>query len=114
MITSGSCHCGNISFALDWRDAAPRIAARSCTCSFCRKHGGTWSSCPVGALEITVKDPAQVSDYAFGTRAASATGYRTSCSVTYHPSESGPAIVRRSVDPGMRIRSWREDMNRTI
>ncbi|KVA75983.1 hypothetical protein WL04_18100 [Burkholderia ubonensis] len=70
MITSGSRHCGNISFALDWRDAAPRIAARSCACSFCRKHGGAWTSCPVGALKITVKDPAQVSDYAFGTRTA--------------------------------------------
>ncbi|WP_198387333.1 hypothetical protein [Burkholderia ubonensis] len=31
MITSGSCHCGNISFALDWRDAAliERAAAAS-------------------------------------------------------------------------------------
>ncbi|MDY7807699.1 hypothetical protein U0E23_35335, partial [Burkholderia stagnalis] len=70
MITSGSCHCGNLSFALDWREAAPRIAARSCTCSFCRKHGGTWTSCPSGALEITVKDPARVGTYAFGTGTA--------------------------------------------
>ncbi|CAN0624615.1 Glutathione-dependent formaldehyde-activating GFA [Burkholderia multivorans] len=70
MITSGSCHCGNLSFALDWREASPRIAARSCTCSFCRKHAGTWTSCPAGALEVTVKDPARVSAYAFGTRTA--------------------------------------------
>ncbi|TCW83464.1 hypothetical protein C5O80_16110 [Burkholderia sp. SRS-46] len=70
MITSGSCHCGNLSFALDWREAPARIAARSCTCSFCRKHGGRWTSCPTGTLEITVKDPARVSAYAFGTHTA--------------------------------------------
>jgi hypothetical protein len=70
MITSGSCHCGNISFTLDWRDAPARIATRACTCSFCRKHGGVWTSCPTGALEVTVKDPARVGAYAFGTQTA--------------------------------------------
>jgi hypothetical protein len=70
MITSGSCHCGNISFSLDWRGAPARIAARACTCSFCRKHGGVWTSCSVGALEVTVKNPVQVSTYAVGTKTA--------------------------------------------
>src|SRR5262249_9564686 len=40
MLISGRCHCGNISFALDWRPETSEIPARACTCSFCVKHGG--------------------------------------------------------------------------
>src|SRR5262249_55420914 len=38
--------------------------------SFCSKHGGVWTSNPSGALELTVKDPAKVSKYRFGTETA--------------------------------------------
>jgi hypothetical protein len=34
------------------------------------KHGGVWTSNPRGALEVRVKDRAQVNDYAFGTGTA--------------------------------------------
>lgn len=70
MLIHGRCHCGNISFCLTWEPEPAEIPARACTCSFCTKHGGVWTSNPAGALEVTVKDPALVSSYAFGTRTA--------------------------------------------
>lgn len=66
----GNCHCGNISFSLAWEPDPAEIPARACTCSFCTKHGGVWTSNPAGALKVAVKDPALVSRYAFGTRTA--------------------------------------------
>jgi len=66
----GRCHCGNIAFDLAWpRDAAP-IPARACTCSFCRKHGGVWTSSPAAKLEVRIDDPAHASRYRFGTATA--------------------------------------------
>lgn len=70
MLISGSCHCRNISFALTWEPEPEAIPARACTCSFCTKHGGVWTSCPTGSLTVTVKQPSLVSHYAFGTRTA--------------------------------------------
>lgn len=66
----GSCHCGNISFDLDWEPDPPEIPARACGCSFCTKHGGVWTSCPTGALRVAVNEPALVSKYTFGTGTA--------------------------------------------
>jgi hypothetical protein len=65
----GSCHCGNLTFTLAWPDAVP-MPARACGCSFCRKHGGVWTSHPQARLAVRVRDPAQVSTYGFGTRTA--------------------------------------------
>ena len=70
MLILGRCHCGNISFTLAWMPDPAEIPARACTCSFCVKHGGVWTSNPAGALQVVVKDPALVSRYAFGTRTA--------------------------------------------
>src|SRR5262252_4010778 len=70
MLISGRCHCGNISFALDWRPEPERIPARACTCSFCVKHGGVWTSCPTGSLEVRVQRPEGVHRYVFGTKSA--------------------------------------------
>ena len=70
MRISGSCHCGNITFSLDWRPEPAEIPARACGCSFCLKHGGLWTSCPTGSLRITIRQPALVSRYSFGTRTA--------------------------------------------
>jgi hypothetical protein len=66
----GSCHCGNITFSLTWAPEPDTIPARACTCSFCLKHGGVWTSNPAGALEVVIEDAARVSRYAFGTRTA--------------------------------------------
>jgi hypothetical protein len=70
MLISGRCHCGNIAFALNWEPEPSEIPARACTCSFCTKHGGVWTSCPTGSLKVTVKDRSRLSKYAFGTRTA--------------------------------------------
>jgi len=70
MLIHGKCHCGNISFTLTWEPSPAEIPARACTCSFCLKHGGVWTSNPGGALKVLVEDPARVSRYAFGTRTA--------------------------------------------
>ncbi|MBL8481012.1 MAG: hypothetical protein JNJ60_02360 [Rhodocyclaceae bacterium] len=70
MLIRGSCHCGNISYRLDWRPDATEIPARACSCSFCTRHGGVWTSCPDGELLIAVRDAARVSNYSFGTRTA--------------------------------------------
>ena len=70
MPLTGSCHCGNISFQLNWLPEPSEIPARACTCSFCLKHGGVWTACPTGALEVRIRDEAHVSEYTFGTRTA--------------------------------------------
>jgi len=70
MRIAGRCHCGNIAFVLDWTPEPDEIPARACTCTFCRKHGGVWTSCPTGSLRVEVTDPARVSRYAFGTKTA--------------------------------------------
>ena len=71
MLIKGSCHCGNISFVLDWRPDPVEIPARACTCSFCTKHGGIWTSNPSAALRVRIEDAAATSRYAFGTGTAS-------------------------------------------
>ena len=64
----GKCHCGNIAFTLTWE--SDEIPARACACSFCRKHGGVWTSHPGAALRVEIGDPACVSRYSFGTGTA--------------------------------------------
>jgi len=66
----GACHCGNLAFELDWPEPAIRIPARACGCTFCRKHGASWTSNPEARLRVIVQDPAQVERYNFGTRTA--------------------------------------------
>jgi len=70
MLITGSCHCANIRFTLDWQPEPDEIPARACGCSFCVKHGGVWTSCPAGKLRIEVRRPERVTRYVFGTRTA--------------------------------------------
>jgi hypothetical protein len=70
MVISGACHCANISFELDWQPEPVTIPARACTCSFCVKHGGVWTSCPTGSLNVRIKDPKLTTAYLFETRTA--------------------------------------------
>jgi hypothetical protein len=70
MLIRGKCHCGNIAFSLTWEPDPREIPARACSCSFCTKHGGVWTSNPAGTLQVRVEDPSRVSRYAFGTRTA--------------------------------------------
>jgi hypothetical protein len=70
MNIKGGCHCGNITFELDWSPEPTEIPARACSCSFCQKHGGIWTSCPSGALAVLFRNPDQVTRYSFGTHTA--------------------------------------------
>lgn len=70
MEISGRCHCANISFVYTIDPDPAEIPARACTCTFCTKHAGVWTSSPTGALRVSVEQPAQVHRYAFGTRTA--------------------------------------------
>jgi hypothetical protein len=70
MKIKGACHCGNISFVLDWPETAVPIGVRACSCSFCTKHGGVYTSHPESRLEARLADPSQVSKYRFATRTA--------------------------------------------
>ena len=69
MLINGQCHCGNVTFDLDWPGDAQEIPARACGCSFCVKHGGVWTSNPDARLHATVRT-APLTTYAFGTRTA--------------------------------------------
>ena len=66
----GSCHCRNVTFELDWMPEPTRIPTRACTCTFCVKHGGVWTSCPTGSLTVRVRDRERVNRYQFGTKTA--------------------------------------------
>jgi hypothetical protein len=70
MLIHGRCHCGNIGFSLTWEPAPAEIQVRACSCSFCVKHGGVWTSNPHGTLKVTVKDSVLVSKYTFATKTA--------------------------------------------
>ena len=70
MLIHGRCHCGNIFFSLSWERAPAEIPARACSCSFCVKHGGVWTSDPYARLVVSVRDRALMSDYRFGTGTA--------------------------------------------
>jgi hypothetical protein len=70
MLIAGRCHCGNVAFRLSWPARRLDIPARACSCSFCTKHGGLWTSDPSAKLTVMIEDRSKVSKYAFGTKTA--------------------------------------------
>ncbi len=70
MLINGGCHCGNITFTLDWISDSQQIDVRRCTCAFCGKHGHVWSANPLAHLKLNVSDSAALSKYAFATKTA--------------------------------------------
>ena len=66
----GSCHCGNIRFTFVWPEAVATLPTRACGCTFCRKHGGNYTSHPDAKLDVTIGDPDKVERYRFGTETA--------------------------------------------
>jgi len=65
----GRCHCGNLTVTYTTSIAPADAAVRSCTCSFCRKHGARAVSDPAGAIAYTARDPDQLRRYRFETGA---------------------------------------------
>lgn len=70
MLIEGKCHCGNVGYSLLWPDDGKPIPARVCTCTFCTKHGGTWTSHRHAQLCVRVRDSAGLHRYRFGTQTA--------------------------------------------
>jgi hypothetical protein len=66
----GSCHCSNIHYELLWPQSEPEIAVRNCSCTFCQKHGGAWTSHRDAELVAGIDNPSLVSKYRFGTKTA--------------------------------------------
>jgi hypothetical protein len=70
MQIEGKCHCGNIGYVLDWPGEVSEIKIRACGCTFCTKHGGSWTSHRGAELAAEVRDAALLSKYRFGTQTA--------------------------------------------
>ena len=70
MKLKGGCHCGNMTYSLEWPDETGPQAARICTCSFCTKHNIRYISHPQAALELHLRDPERVNRYRFATGTA--------------------------------------------
>ena len=70
MHIEGKCHCGNITYGLRWPGEGTNIPVRACSCSFCTKHGGAYTSHRDAELAAVVHDEALVSRYMFGTGTA--------------------------------------------
>jgi len=70
MRIEGKCHCGNITYVLRWPGEGTQIPVRTCGCTFCTKHGGTYTSHRDAELTAVVHDEALVSKYQFGSGTA--------------------------------------------
>tara|TARA_R110002096_G_scaffold29497_12_gene88762 strand:+ start:4709 stop:5134 length:426 start_codon:yes stop_codon:yes gene_type:complete len=66
----GGCHCGNLRYRLDWPDDSEEIPRRQCSCSFCVKHVGSWTSHRDARLTVNARCPDLLSKYQFGTNTA--------------------------------------------
>ena len=70
----GKCHCGNIAFEFEHPEFDPdstnRLPVRACSCSFCVKHGGVYTSHPKGTLNAQIHDMSEIQRYEFGTGTA--------------------------------------------
>ena len=66
----GGCHCGNITYTLDWPEDVP-LALRKCSCGFCVKHAPSYIGHFRASLAVVVRDPSAIGKYEFGTRMAS-------------------------------------------
>jgi len=69
-IYRGHCHCGALEFEYQTALDPAVWSVRACQCSYCRAHGGVYTSDPAGLLRFTHRDPAQLSRYRFGHQTA--------------------------------------------
>ena len=66
----GGCHCGVIRYVINWPRDESNIPVRQCGCTFCQKHGGSWTSNPRAELIAEISDNSKLSRYRFGTATA--------------------------------------------
>jgi len=67
---TGRCHCGNIELTFETELRPEQMVVRSCTCSFCTRHGARTTTDRNGRVEIRVHAPDQLSRYQFALRTA--------------------------------------------
>jgi len=65
---SGGCHCGAVSVTFRTMREPRRWPLRRCTCSFCVRFGGIYTSDPGG--EISIRSGSPLRTYQFGQRTA--------------------------------------------
>ena len=70
MNIEGKCHCGNLSYQLEWPGDGSSFSVRECGCTFCLMHGGTYTSHTDASLHAVVADESALSRYRFGTETA--------------------------------------------
>lgn len=64
----GRCHCGAVAVTLKTEKEPRRWPLRRCTCSFCVRFGGIYTSDPAG--EIALQTDIRLRRYQFGQRTA--------------------------------------------
>jgi hypothetical protein len=64
----GRCHCGAVAVTLKTEKEPRRWPLRRCTCSFCVRFGGVYTSDPAG--EIALQTDIRLRRYQFGQRTA--------------------------------------------
>jgi len=67
---TGSCHCGDIGFALQTAVSVAEWPVHACQCRFCRTHAALTLSDPRGHLSFRVADGASLERYRFGLKTA--------------------------------------------
>jgi hypothetical protein len=70
LILTGACHCGAVSYELLWPDPFDAVPARRCSCSYCTRFNGTWTSHPDASLIIDTSAGPPPGRYRFGTGTA--------------------------------------------
>lgn len=72
---AGGCHCRKVRYELQWPAPAQngqpaRIPARRCSCSFCTRIDGVWTSHPEAKLIVSEAGDAPAGRYRFATATA--------------------------------------------
>ena len=65
---AGRCHCGAVAVTFRTEKEPRRWPLRRCTCSFCVRFGGVYTSDPAG--EIALRTDVKLRRYQFGQRTA--------------------------------------------
>ena len=66
----GKCYCGNITYEFHWPLGGKEIPVRACSCSFCTKHGGIYTSHREAELRAVIHDQSLITKYTFATGTA--------------------------------------------
>jgi hypothetical protein len=64
---SGGCHCGSIHIDISLPKSSSEYSPRACDCDFCRKHGASYISDPLGKLRMTVRNASDLGRYKQGS-----------------------------------------------